>query len=85
MIRNEHFVRGVCVRAEIVDVERQIISMEINGDVVASRPMTADEIEQYLPKPTPLDSAKSKLLALGLTADEVAALTQNPANLADGM
>ena len=47
MIRNETFTDGVCVEAEIVDVQKQSVTYEKNGKKVSTRPMTPDEVLLY--------------------------------------
>ena len=44
VIRNETFVSSVCVRADIIDLDAATRSIEINGEIVETRPLTADEI-----------------------------------------
>lgn len=42
MIRNETFVDGICVYAEIVDGD--IVYIEDNGQIVGSRPAVASDL-----------------------------------------
>lgn len=74
MIRNETYVDGVCVHADILNLEAGTFSVEENGQVVSSRPLTAEEMQFYTPKPDAREFAIAKLQALGLTEDEALAL-----------
>lgn len=49
MIRNETYVQSVCVRADIIDLDAGTRSLEVNGVIVESRPLTAEEIAAYSP------------------------------------
>lgn len=56
MIRNETFTNGVCVHAEIIDIDAGMYAVEEHGVVVEGpRPLTDDERAQYAPFP-PLDA-----------------------------
>lgn len=59
MIRNESFRNGVCTAAEIIDVAANVIAQEVNGIIVSTRALTADEIVRYTP---PVD-VRAELLA----------------------
>jgi len=59
MIRNETFQHGVCVAATIIDLATGTIAQEVNGTIVATRAMTADEIALHTP---PVD-VRAELLA----------------------
>ena len=76
MIRNEHFDNGICVWAEVIDLDAGTLTIEENGVLVSSRPLTLQEVKQYEPRPEELAraSALSKLTALGLTEEEALAL-----------
>jgi hypothetical protein len=74
MIRNERFVEGVCVYAEVIDLDARTFAVERDGIVESVRPLTKDEIEAYTPKPDARESAVVKLQALGLTEEEALAL-----------
>lgn len=77
------FSGGACVSAEIIDLAAGTISLEANGTVTSSRPLTPDEVARYappVPAPTPeerLAAARQALAALDalpspvLTADVV--------------
>jgi len=76
MIRNETFVSGVCVSADIIDLDAGTFTREENGQVVSSRPLTDEERAAYGPSPEELAraSAVAKLQTLGLTEEEALAL-----------
>lgn len=74
MIRNETFLNGVPIYAEIIDLDAGTFTVERDGQVESVRPLTDAEIEQYTPKPDARDSAIAKLQALGLTEAEALAL-----------
>jgi hypothetical protein len=74
MIRNETILDGVCVYAEVIDLDAATFTIERDGTVESSRPLTADEVEAYTPKPDPREAALAKLQALGLTEQEALAL-----------
>lgn len=62
MIRNEQFRNGVCVAAEIVDLDAGTIAREEDGVVVSTRALTADEVIRYTP-PVPVVSPEERLAA----------------------
>lgn len=68
MIRNETFVNGVCVHAEIIDLNADTISFEVNGTVTSTRTLTAEERAANSPRPPTeaekLDAARIALAAL---------------------
>jgi hypothetical protein len=74
MIRNETFLNGVCIYAEAIDLDAGTLTVERNGQVKSIRPLTDAEVEAYTPKPDARESAVAKLMALGLTEEEAAAL-----------
>ena len=74
MIRNETFEGSVCVYAEIIDLDSGTFSVERDGQIVSSRPLTADEVAAYTPQTDDRQSAIAKLQALGLTEAEALAL-----------
>lgn len=54
MIRNETFLPdGTLVAVEIIDLDAGTYTREEHGLVVATRPLTADEIAAYTPAPDP--------------------------------
>jgi hypothetical protein len=55
MIRNETFQNSTCIRAEIIDLDAGTYTLEVDGQVVDSRPLTVEEIKRYGPRP--LDAA----------------------------
>jgi hypothetical protein len=74
VIRNATFRHGVCIFADIIDLEAGTMSREEGGVVVSSRPLTADEVAAYTPQTDLRQSALAKLQALGLTEAEALAL-----------
>jgi hypothetical protein len=74
MIRNETFLNGACIHAEVIDLDGGTLSVEERGVVVSSRPLTADEVAAYTPQTDLRESALAKLQALGLTEAEALAL-----------
>ena len=56
MRRDETFSGGVCVHAEIIDIDAGTFTVEEHGEVVSVRPLTDAERVQYAPFP-PLDPA----------------------------
>jgi len=73
-MRNETFLGGVCVYAEVIDLDSGTLTVERDGQVESVRALTEDEVEAYTPKPDALESAVAKLQALGLTEAEALAL-----------
>lgn len=63
MIRNESFSGGVCIAAEVVDLDAGTVTVERDGQVVESRPLTAAELDVYVNQPkanrTALDEDKA--------------------------
>lgn len=49
MIRNERFEHGVCVEAEVIDLDAGTVTIEKNGKVSGTRPLTADEAARHAP------------------------------------
>jgi hypothetical protein len=74
LIRNETFRDGVCIYAQVVDLDAETLTVEERGTVVSSRSLTPDEVEAFRPKHDPRESAVAKLQALGLTEAEASAL-----------
>lgn len=74
MIRNERFEHGVCVEAEVIDLDAGTVTIEKNGKVSATRPLTADEAARYAPSPPPVDDRLSALEATN--AELLAALAR---------
>lgn len=77
MIRNERFEHGVCVEAEVIDLDAGTVTIEKNGKVSGTRPLTADEAAMYAPSPPPVDDRLSALEATNaaLLADLAKATT----------
>jgi len=77
MIRNEVFRDGVCVEADCYDVDARTYAREEMGVVIATRPMTDDEVElcgTYGPQPLDATGALATLLAVEsvLTVEDAA-------------
>jgi hypothetical protein len=51
MIRNETFQNGVCIEADIIDLDAGTFQREEMGVIVESRPLTTEERRQYGPQP----------------------------------
>ena len=52
MIRNETFTDGVCIHAEIIDLDAGTYAIEDHGQIVEGpRPLTVDERRRYGPQP----------------------------------
>lgn len=47
MIRNEVYIEGLCIAAEIIDLDDNTITFEENGEIVDSRGLTEEEIISY--------------------------------------
>lgn len=50
MIRNETFLNGICIEADIYDLDTRIYQREETGVIVATRPMSDDEIRLWGPQ-----------------------------------
>ena len=79
MIRNEVFSNGVCVKAEIVDLDAGTIAIEENGVVVSTRALTEAERTAYAPPP-PTDA---EMLAAARDALGVLDVIEAPVTAAD--
>lgn len=97
MIRNETFCNGICIRAEIIDLDAGTFQLEIDGQIVESRSLTVEERQQYGPQPLDAVGALATLLAVtetvsvedaanavGLTADDLIAEAQAWAIVQEG-
>jgi hypothetical protein len=86
MIRNERFVNGECIAAEVIDLDGGTVTIEDHGQVVDVRPLTDDERRRYGPQPLDPTGALATLLAVeqvvgvvdaanavGLSADDLVA------------
>lgn len=62
MIRNERFEDGVCVEAEIIDLDAGTVAYEVDGKVVESRQLTPDEAAQFAPPPPSAEERLADLL-----------------------
>ena len=57
MIRNETFQNGLCIYAEIIDMEAGTYTVEKHGEVIEGpRPLTSDERVRWAPFP-PMEPA----------------------------
>lgn len=75
MIRNEVWLNGVSTEADVYDLDATppTYTREENGVVVATRPMTADEITAYTPAP-PVLTAEEKLAAAAAALAQIDSL-----------
>jgi len=64
MIRNETFRDGICVYADIIDLDAGTFTREEYGEVVESRPLTVEERQMYGPQPLDATGALATLLAV---------------------
>lgn len=64
MIRNETFVNGICVKADIIDLEIGLVTLEENGVIVGQRPINNDEIQQFAQKPLDINGVFATLNAV---------------------
>jgi hypothetical protein len=89
MIRNESFANGICIRAEIIDLDAGTYMLEEHGQTVLARSLTAEERATYGPQPLDPTGALATLLAVlevatvqdaanavGLTPDDLIAEAQ---------
>ena len=76
MIRNESFSGGVCIAAEVVDLDAGTVTVERDGQVVESRPLTAAELDVYVNQP------KAEANRTAIEDKAAAALTANATFLA---
>ena len=83
MIRNERFEDGVCVEAEVIDLDAGTVTIEKNGKVSATRPLTAEEAARYAPPPPSADERLADLLAALSKATTLAQIRAAAANAAD--
>jgi hypothetical protein len=67
VIRNETFRDGVCIEADVFDLHARTYTREELGVVVATRPMTDEEIRRYGPQPLdPTGAAATLNVVLGV-------------------
>jgi hypothetical protein len=64
MIRNELYLNGVCIEADIIDLDAGIFQHEVEGVIVESRPLTIEERIKYGPQPLDATGALATLLAV---------------------
>jgi surfactin synthase thioesterase subunit len=79
MIRNESFVNGVCVEAEVIDLDAGTVAYEVDGKVVESRRLTPEELALNTPPPP---SEADRLAALEATNAELLAALARVTSLA---
>ena len=67
MIRNETFADGVCIYAEVIDLESDIYATEEYGVRTLERSLTLEERQRYGPQPLDAIGAAAALnVVLGL-------------------
>jgi hypothetical protein len=74
-MRNETFQNGICIRAEIIDLDAGTYTLEVEGQVVEGpRPLTTQERRQYAKPPLDPTGALATLLAVTgtLTVEDAA-------------
>ena len=64
MIRNETFQNGICIEADIIDLDAGTFEHEVKGVIVESRPLILSERQQYGPKPLDVIGSLATLLAV---------------------
>ena len=73
-IRNETFDgKGVCLSAEVIDVDAGTIAFEDKGVVKSTRALTADEVALYASR-LPVKSPEEKLAEAKAVLDQITAL-----------
>lgn len=82
MIRNESFVNGVCVEAEVIDLDAGTVAYEVDGKVVESRRLTPEELAQFAPPPPSADERLADLLAALSKATSLAQIRAAAADFA---
>ncbi len=80
MIRNETFRDGVCVEAEVIDLNAGTVTFEVDGKAVETRPLTPDEAAVFSP---PQPSADERLAALLAALAKATTLAQIRAAVAE--
>jgi hypothetical protein len=74
MIRNELFNgQGVCLSADVVDLDAGTIAFEELGVVKSTRALTADEVTRYTPS-VPVKSPDEKLAEARVVLEQIASL-----------
>jgi len=73
-VRNETFKDGICIEAEIIDLDAGTFQREEMGVIVESRPLTNEERIKYGPQPLDATGALATLLAVEqvLTVEDAA-------------
>lgn len=86
VFRNETFRDGVCIRATIIDLNENTVSVEVSGNVVESRQLTLEERQIFGPQPLDKQGSLATLLAVTGTIpleDAANAVGLTPQNLID--
>lgn len=73
MIRWERYKDGQLVDADLFDTETNTYSRELDGQIVETRPLTADEVAQFTPS-APVVTPEEKLAAAKVTLASLDAL-----------
>lgn len=83
-MRNETFRDGVCVAAEVIDLDAGTVTIEEHGKPISTRPLTADERAQWTPT-TPVATPDEKLAAARQALAALGTITAPvlPADLVD--
>ena len=72
-MRNEVFRDGVCLSAEVIDLDAGTISFEELGVIKSTRALTADEVTRYAPS-VPVKSPDEKLTEARTVLEQIASL-----------
>jgi hypothetical protein len=64
MMRNETYKDGLCISAQVIDLDAGTMTIEDHGQVVDVRPLTDDERRMYGPQPLEPTGALATLLAV---------------------
>jgi bifunctional ADP-heptose synthase (sugar kinase/adenylyltransferase) len=64
MIRNETFQNGICIEADIIDLDAGTFTREEHGQIIFTRPLTIEERQQYAKPPLDPTGALATLLAV---------------------
>lgn len=72
LIRNETFnLSGVCIAADVIDLQAGTIAREENGVVVSTRALTDDERTRYTPAPDLRAELLAQLSAEPVMLDDI--------------
>lgn len=79
-VRNEVFdANGLCVEAEVIDLDAETVTFEVDGKVTATRALTPDEVAAFTP---PAASPDERLAALEAQNAELLAALAKATSLA---